>query len=51
MAQGLVKTWLVEQQASVGQVVEDNLPMAAEWAEAQGHSLVQAYNLSQARLS
>lgn len=38
---------MVKQQAYLGQVVEDRLPEAAEWAERQGQSLVAAYNLSQ----
>ena len=44
---GGLNTWLAAQQASLGQVVEESLPMAISWAEAQGHSLVQAYNLSE----
>lgn len=47
--QDTLSSWLVLQQASVGQMVEDSLPMATGWAEAQGHSLVAAYNLSDVR--
>ena len=44
---GALNNWLATQQASLGQVVEESLPMAITWAEAQGHSLVHAYNLSE----
>lgn len=44
---GALNSWLVAQQASLGQVVEESLPMAIGWAEAQGHSLVKAYNLTE----
>lgn len=39
--------WVVKQQAYLGQVMEESLPNAAEWAERQGQSLVTAYNLTQ----
>jgi len=45
-----MKKWVVKQQAYLGQVLEESLPNAAEWAERQGQSLVTAYNLSQVSL-
>jgi ABC-type transporter Mla MlaB component len=42
-----MRKWVVKQQAYLGQVLEESLPNAAEWAERQGQSLVTAYNLSQ----
>lgn len=44
---GAWDSWLATQQASLGEVVEESLPMAISWAEAQGNSLVQTYNLSE----
>lgn len=46
--QGAIGKWVVEQQASMGQMLQENLPVAAEWTESQINALVEMYNLTQA---
>ena len=42
-----MRKWVVKQQAYLGQVLEDRLPVVTHWAEMQGQRLIAAYNLSQ----